>query len=117
MQLNMIMKNNIPFLGVGIGFRSELKPLIFLNRDKIDFVEIIADHYMDAPDQKMYELEVLKNNFTVIPHALNLSLGSSEGLDISYVKKLQKVINFIQPPYWSEHISFTKAHGTSIGHL
>lgn len=114
------MKNdlhNIPFLGNGIGFRPELKSFIFLNKDKIDFVEIIADHYIDVPDAKMRELDLLMENFTVIPHAINLSLGTVEGLDMTYVHKLAALIQKIKPPYWSEHIAYTQAHGYDIGHL
>jgi uncharacterized protein (UPF0276 family) len=107
----------ISFLGVGIGFRSELKPLIFLNRDKIHFLEIIADHYIDVPEEKLQELVLLKKYFTLIPHAINLSIGSAEGIDKDYLHKLKKLIDFIDPPYWSEHISYTKAHGIDIGHL
>lgn len=108
---------NIPYLGSGIGFRPELKPFIFLNRDKISFVEIIADHYIDVPDSKMEELRMLKKHFTVIPHAINLSLGSAKGIDEAYLEKLGQLIDFLQPPYWSEHIAFTQAHGYDIGHL
>lgn len=108
---------DIPFLGVGIGFRPELKSLIFLNRDKINFIEIIAEHYMDVPAEKMQELALLKKHFIVIPHAINLSLGSAEGIDLGYVQKLKKIVEYLDPPYWSEHISFTKAHGIDIGHL
>ena len=32
--------SHIKALGIGIGFRPELKSFIFLNRDKIDFIEI-----------------------------------------------------------------------------
>lgn len=109
--------NNIPFLGTGIGFRPEIKSLIFLNREKIGFIEIIAEHYMDVPDEKLKELAFLKKHFTVIPHAINLSLGSAEGLDQEYLLKLKKLVEFIDPPYWSEHISYTKAHGIDAGHL
>ncbi len=108
---------NIPYLGNGIGFRPELKSFIYLNRDKIDFVEIIAEHYIDVPDAKMKELEMLKKHFTVIPHAINLSLGSKQGIKKDYVNKLKELIDFIAPPYWSEHISYTQAHGYDIGHL
>jgi uncharacterized protein (UPF0276 family) len=114
---NFKSMKNIPFLGVGIGFRPELKPFIFLNRDKINFVEIIADHYIDVPKEKLHELILLKNYFTVIPHAINLSIGSAEGIDVDYLHKLKMLIDFIDPPYWSEHISYTKAHGIDIGHL
>ncbi|MDQ3109821.1 MAG: DUF692 domain-containing protein [Bacteroidota bacterium] len=108
---------NIPFLGTGIGFRPELKSFIFLNRDKIDFLEIIADHYIDVPESKWEELSFLKKHFTLIPHAINLSLGSADGINEAYLEKLIRVIDFIQPPYWSEHISYTQSHGYDIGHL
>ena len=107
----------LPPLGTGIGFRPELKAFIFLNRDKIDFIEVIADHYIDVPEAKWRELELLKEHFTVIPHAINLSLGSAQGVDTHYVKKLGNLVRFLDPPYWSEHIAFTQAHDTDIGHL
>lgn len=114
------MKQNlhtIPYLGNGIGFRPELKSFIFLNKDKIDFVEIIADHYIDVPEAKMKELELLMENFVVIPHAINLSLGTADGLDMTYIHKLAALIKKINPPYWSEHIAYTQAHGYNMGHL
>lgn len=109
--------NSIPKLGVGIGFREPFRADIFLNKDKVDFLEITADHYLDATKEKERELELLKNNFTLIPHALNLSLGSADGIDESYLKKLARLIEHLNPPYWSEHICFTKAGGIQIGHL
>jgi uncharacterized protein len=116
MQLKDLMKN-IPFLGTGIGFRPEIKSFIFLNRDKIGFLEIIAEHYIDVPDEKFRELELLKKHFTIIPHAINLSLGSAEGIDLNYLQKLKNIIEYLDPPYWSEHISYTRAHGIDAGHL
>ena len=56
-------------------------------------------------------------NFTVIPHAINLSLGTVGGPDMGYVRKLGALIQKIKPPYWSEHIAYTQAHGYDIGHL
>jgi uncharacterized protein (UPF0276 family) len=111
------MIENIPFLGVGLGFRNVFMPHIFLNKSEIDFLEIIADHYIDCSKEKRQELDLLRNNFTLIPHAIGLSLGSAEGLDSGYVKKLAALIAYIDPPYWSEHISFTQAGGYKIGHL
>ena len=108
---------NIPRLGVGLGFRSELKASIFMNSNQIDFLEIIADHFLDPTYLKEEELELLNQEFVLIPHGLNLSLGSAEGIDSLYLEKLAKLIEKIQPPYWSEHIAFTQASGIQIGHL
>lgn len=109
--------STISKLGVGLSFRSHFSGDVFQYRDNIDFIEIIADHYIDCSSEKLSELKLLLKYFTVIPHAINLSLGSAEGIDKVYLKKLGKLLNLIQPPYWSEHISFTKVAGIEIGHL
>ncbi len=107
----------LPKLGVGLGFREPFRADVFLNQDKIDFLEITADHYIDTTKEKERELDLLKRHFTLIPHGINLSLGSAEGIDELYLERLARLIETIEPPYFSEHICFTKAGGISIGHL
>ncbi|TWU05137.1 hypothetical protein CA54_58250 [Symmachiella macrocystis] len=106
-----------PNLGVGIGFREPFLSELFLHREDVDFVEIVADHYLDASREKRRELDLLANHFPIIPHTLDLSLGSAEGIDEDYLNKLAELINHLQPPWWSEHIAFTRAGGVPIGHL
>jgi hypothetical protein len=108
---------NLPKLGVGVGFREQLRAGLFLHRAEIDFLEITADHYLDATEQKLAELELLKQHFPLVPHGLNLSLGSAEGIDAKYLEKLAALIEEIQPAWFSEHICFTKSGGVDIGHL
>ncbi|HEY8213125.1 MAG TPA: DUF692 domain-containing protein, partial [Methylocystis sp.] len=86
-------------------------------RDQIDFLEIIADHYLDASREKLDELALLKSHFPLVAHGLDLSIGSAEGLDMRYVEKMATLIERIDPPWWSDHLCFTRAGGVSIGHL
>ena len=109
--------SNVPALGVGLGFREPLRGDIFLHRDEIGFLEITADHYLDAPPEKERELELLAEHFTLVPHALNLSLGSADGVDRNYLRKLARLVRRLDPPWWSEHVAFTRAGGIDIGHL
>jgi len=111
------MFSQLPTLGVGLGFREPFRGELFLRRGEVDFLEIIAEHYMDASAEKARELELLAAHFTLIPHAINLSLGSAEGLDPVYLDKLARLVNGLNPPWWSEHVSFTRAGGIDIGHL
>jgi uncharacterized protein (UPF0276 family) len=108
---------SLPALGVGLGFREPFRGDLFLRRGQVDFLEITADHYLDAPPHKERELELLAEHFTLIPHGLNLSLGSAEGLDLEYARKLTGLVERLNPPWWSEHIAFTGAGGRDIGHL
>ncbi len=109
--------SHLPTLGIGLGFREPFRSDLFLHQQQVDFLEIVAEHYLDPPPQKQQELELLADHFPLIPHAINLSLGSAEGLDTDYLRKLATLIKQLNPPWWSEHICFTKAGGVDIGHL
>jgi uncharacterized protein (UPF0276 family) len=115
--LEMPKYDSLPVLQAGIGFRPPLLADLFKNRSAVDFVEIVADHYLAAPPEKLREFDLLKANFPVIPHALGLSLGSADGLDRRYLEQLAQLVNRLDPPWWSEHIAFTRAGDVDIGHL
>lgn len=108
---------DFPNLGVGLGFRPQFKTEVFLNRSRIDFLEITADHYIDSPPKKLEELELLAQHFPLIPHSLELSLGSAEGIDGDYLEKLADVVSIAKPAWFSDHICFTRSGGVEIGHL
>jgi uncharacterized protein len=108
---------NLPKLGVGIGFREQFRADLFLHRNKIDFLEITSDHYLDASPQKLKELKLLKEYFPLIPHSLELSLGSAEGIDEEYLEKVAELVEFVEPKWFSDHLCFTKSGGVKIGHL
>src|ERR1700748_859893 len=104
-------------LGVGLGYLSAFRADLFAHRDAIDFLEVTADHFFDAAPEKLDELDLLAAHFTLIPHGLNLSIGSAEGVDGAYVDQFAALIERLRPPYWSEHLAFTHAGGVAIGHL
>jgi len=109
--------NQLPVLGVGMGFRDVYAKEVFEHADEIGFLEIAADHFLDAAKPRREFLERLNERFTLIPHGLNLSLGSAEGLNRSYLERLAGLIETVRPPWWSEHICFTQSGGVEIGHL
>lgn len=109
--------SELPVLNAGLGFREPLLSDLFLHRESVDFLEIVADHYLDASRGKLQELDLLAANFTLVPHALNLSLGSSGGIDPEYLAMLADLVDRLRPPWWSEHIAFTRAGDVEIGHL
>ena len=113
----MISAGQTPSLGAGLGFREPFLTDLFLSRDKVDWLEIVTDHFLDPAPEKARELELLAAHFPLIPHGLNLSLGSAEGLDDMYADKVAALVNRLRPPWWSEHIAWTRAGAVSLGHL
>lgn len=106
-----------PALGSGLGYRPPFRADLFANRARVDFLEIVADHYFDAPPERLKELDLLRAHFPLVAHGLDLSIGSAEGVDFAYLEKLARLIDRIAPPWWSEHLCFTRAGGVEIGHL
>jgi uncharacterized protein (UPF0276 family) len=111
------MTEKIVGLGVGLSYRPAFRADLFAHRKRVDFLEIIADHYFDAPREKLDELDLLIDHFPLVPHGLDLSLGSADGVDAAYLDKFAALVDRVKPPWWSEHIAFTRAGGVSIGHL
>ena len=107
---------NLPRLGAGLAYREPFREELLQKQPEVDFVEIIGDHYLDAPPERMDELKQLGEHFTLLPHFTNLSLGSAEGIDPVYLEKIAGLIKRLNPPWWSEHIGFTHAGGVNLGH-
>lgn len=107
--------NDIPILGVGLGFREAIKEDILKAYKEIDFLELIPEHFLTSKTTS--QLEVLREKFPLVPHGVDLSIGSTASLDEVYLSALEKHVGFINAPYWSEHLAFTKSEIHNIGHL
>ena len=107
---------NLPRLGAGLAYREPFRDELLQKQSEVDFVEIIGDHYLDAPPERMDELALLGQHFTLVPHFTNLSLGSADGLDPVYLEKASALIRRLSPPWWSEHIGFVHAGGIRLDH-
>jgi hypothetical protein len=101
----------------GLGYRPAFRADLFAGRDGVDVLEIVADQYLDASREKLEELDLLAAHFPILPHGLDLSLGSAEGIDAAYLERVAALVARLDPPWWSEHLAFTRAGGLSIGHL
>lgn len=106
----------LPALGVGLGYRTALKEEILAHRKQIDFLEIITDNYLATPGAPA-ALEELCALFPVIPHGVDLSIGSVMPLDVAYLRAIKRISDLTGSPYYSEHLCMTRVPGRAIGHL
>jgi uncharacterized protein (UPF0276 family) len=109
--------SGLPALGVGLGYRRPFRSGLFEHRDRVDFLEITIEHFLDPDEETSRELDLLRRHFPLIPHGLNLSLGTAEGLDPATLDRYAELVEKLRPPWWSEHIACTRAGGLEIGHL
>ena len=111
------MLTGLPFLGVGLGYRAELESQIWDNRCSIDWLEIISEHYLGRPPEHVDDALRLRRSFPLIPHGVEMSIGTVGDLDRSYVDGLAELVSAIDAPWFSDHLCFTRADGIALGQL
>jgi uncharacterized protein (UPF0276 family) len=88
-----------------------------LQRGEVDFLEVTLEHFVGGVPERQVELDLLGRYFPLIPHGLNLSLGSAEGVDEGHLERVAEVVQRVGPWWWSEHVAWTRAGGVEMGHL
>lgn len=106
---------HLPFLGAGVSFRHAWRWEVVRHRDELGVVEHIVDDVVGPAG--LQDLVMIGQAVPVTLHGIGLSLGSAEGLDPERLEHVARVVEAVRPPWFSEHIAFTRAHGVEIGHL
>ena len=102
-------KNKIQ--GCGIGLRLDHFDAIEEQKPSIPWFEILSDNYiLEGTLQREY-LYRIRNNYPITFHGVGLSIGSTEPLNIDYLKRLKKLRDEVQPAWISDHLCWTSAHG------
>jgi uncharacterized protein (UPF0276 family) len=111
------MIDTIPFLGAGLGFRREMKDAMLAHGSRIDFMELLTDQYMDMPPHKEEEAKALAEQFALVLHGVDLSIGTDGPVDREYIDKMRRVAEWSKARWISDHLCFTRVPGINIGQL
>lgn len=107
----------LPVLGVGIGYRPEIHDSIMERGDLIDWLEVITEHYIQTAREQASRVRELRARFPVIPHGIEMSIGSEGDVDPVYLNAVADLVHSIDAPWFSDHLCFTKAGGVALGQL
>jgi uncharacterized protein len=102
---------------IGLGWRPPLAAEILANLDRIDVVEVIAEDYFDAPRRRLSPLRTLAAQVPVMLHGVSLGMASTVPVDGARLEKMARLVDFVGPEAWSEHLAFVRGGGVEIGHL
>jgi uncharacterized protein (UPF0276 family) len=108
---------SLPYLGAGISYRPRWQRDILDADVGLGCLEIIAEHFLNAPGSRVEELDQLASRFPLIPHGIGLSFGTDAPLDSKMLKDISGLVARVRPPWFTEHMSYTNAHGWNVGHL
>jgi uncharacterized protein (UPF0276 family) len=80
-------------------------------------LEVIVDHFLPLTKERKKEINQLRDRFILLPHSLNASLGSAEGLSRRHLHNIGEVVQYMKAPFWSDHLAFTQSGNIKIGHM
>jgi uncharacterized protein (UPF0276 family) len=101
----------------GLGWRAPLGTAIFANVDRIDVVEVMAEDFFAATKNEKRALRFLREHVTIVLHATSLGLASTERVDRGKLDAIARVVEWLEPEVWSEHLAFVRGGGVEVGHL
>ncbi|MCE9685664.1 DUF692 domain-containing protein [Shewanella sp. AS16] len=100
-----------PFLGFGLGLRTQHFEHVLTQQPEVDWFEVISENFMVGGGKPRYYLEAIGERYPLVMHGVSLSIGSTDPLDMDYLKALKQLANQVQPRWISDHICWTSIHG------
>lgn len=97
----------LPNLGLGLGLRTQHFNHILEEKPEVDWFEIISENFMDSFGRPRYVLNQIKERYPVVMHGVSLSIGSTDPLNVDYLKKLKSLADEINPAWISDHLCWT----------
>lgn len=97
----------------GLGLRKPHYAQFLETQVPVDFVEVISENFMVAGGQPRDTLRRIRERYPVALHGVSMSVGSVEGLDDGYLRRLNALAREIEPLFVSDHLCWTRIEGFS----
>lgn len=102
-----------PWLGFGLGLRSEYFEAVLADPPALDWFEITSENFMVAGGKPRHYLERIRERYPLVMHGVSLSIGSTDALDLDYLRALRQLAREIEPAWVSDHLCWTGVGGVN----
>jgi uncharacterized protein (UPF0276 family) len=106
---------DLRFLGAGVSWREAWSWDVVEQRAALGAVECIVEDL--AGEGALRRFAAIGEAVPLLLHGIGLSLGSAEGLEPARLRQIERAVAALDPPWFSEHIAWTRAGGIEVGHL
>lgn len=107
--------------GVGLGLRTVHYDHVLSRRPAVPWFEVVSENFMGlrggSGGRPLEVLEKVRRDYPVALHGVSLSIGSTDPLDLEYLKKLKALAGRIEPWIVTDHLCWTGAHGQNLHDL
>lgn len=102
-----------PFLGFGLGLRTEHYQHVIEHKPQVDWFEIISENYMVPGGKPLANLDAIRADYPMVMHGVSMSIGSTDPLNKKYLENLKQLIARIEPKWISDHLCWTSVDHTN----
>ena len=106
-----------PSPGFGLGLRTAHYGEFLAGPWPVDWLEIISDNYLVPGGKPIARLDEIRARYPMAMHGVSLSIGSPDGPDIEYLKRIRELERRVQPLWVSDHLCWTGVHGRHMHDL
>ena len=96
-----------PFLGFGLGLRTDHYQHVIEHRPQVDWFEIISENYMVPGGKPLANLDKIRADYPMVMHGVSMSIGSTDPLNQGYLEKLKGLVERVAPLWVSDHLCWT----------
>ncbi|MFO0663786.1 MAG: DUF692 domain-containing protein [Polyangiaceae bacterium] len=84
---------------------------------RIGWLEVISENFMGDGGRPRASLDALSAKYPIVTHGVSLSIGGTDPLDPAYLSRLRRLCDRLNPPWFSDHLCFTRAGGVDLHDL
>jgi uncharacterized protein (UPF0276 family) len=102
---------NLPYIGHGVGLRTQHYPTVVDERPAVDWLEVISENFMVAGGNPRRVLDEVREHYPIVLHGVSLSIGSVDPLDARYLDELATLARETEPAWVSDHLCWSSVGG------
>lgn len=103
--------------GFGLGLRSDHYGDLFEGAPEVDWLEVLTENYLVPGGPPLANLERARARYPLAMHGVSLSIGSTDPLDLDYLKQMKALMRRIEPAIVSDHLCWTGVSGINTHDL
>jgi len=101
----------------GIGLRASHHAAIVSERPDVGWLEAHSENYFADGGSQLEHLARARALYPLSLHGVGLSLGSVDPLNREHLRKLKRLVDWVEPALVSEHLSWGSVDGTFLNDL
>lgn len=107
-----------PALGFGLGLRpTHYEALLHSHVGSVAWLEVLTENYLVPGGRPLDFLEQLHTHYPFALHGVSLSIGSSDSLNVDYLRDVKALAQRFDAAWISDHLCWTGVGGINLHDL